>query len=242
MMAQAQPPQQQPSLQVFLWLGAGQQRADGRIQYSSFRLNSTDYRVGDCVFLFPEDESYPPYVARILSAFVDTQVQEGSDPHCIEPPTPTRLRGPNTAAGSGPVWGLPHGHAGKAAALHSSHHSQHPHAGSGADPHHMADPGEAGVCWGAAGLDGEGGDGGAGPEDDEEYSDPDNNHNDNRGGGGGPKTLCNACGVRYVRSQQKAAGQKRGGHKNGQKTDAARGQGARTKRKPHHGGGSSGED
>ncbi|PNH10059.1 GATA transcription factor 9, partial [Tetrabaena socialis] len=34
----------------------------------------------------------------------------------------------------------------------------------------------------------------------------------------GPKTLCNACGVRYVRSQQKAAGQKRssGGQKNGQ--------------------------
>ncbi|GLC46591.1 hypothetical protein PLESTM_001893800 [Pleodorina starrii] len=34
----------------------------------------------------------------------------------------------------------------------------------------------------------------------------------------GPKTLCNACGVRYVRSQQKAAGQKRSGagQKNGQ--------------------------
>ncbi len=34
----------------------------------------------------------------------------------------------------------------------------------------------------------------------------------------GPKTLCNACGVRYVRSQQRAAGVKRtagGGHKNG---------------------------
>ncbi|KXZ48881.1 hypothetical protein GPECTOR_24g170 [Gonium pectorale] len=39
-----------------------------------------------------------------------------------------------------------------------------------------------------------------------------------REGPAGPKTLCNACGVRYVRSQQKAAGQKRssGGAKNGQ--------------------------
>ncbi|KAG2424472.1 hypothetical protein HXX76_014524 [Chlamydomonas incerta] len=458
---QPQPePQPQPSLQVFLWLGAGHQRADGRIHYSSFRLNSTDYRVGDCVFLFPEDESYPPYVARILSAFVDTAVQEGSDPHCIEvkwferrvnlepatkgieeserevfeledtdvnpigcisgkcrivkapkyevallrgsaggghaggggggaeaaaglghpdpsgpgagdhwffcrgyfqqstnsfvpytpdemarpdvpvdvglvdtagqghghlaglagpglglgeqPPTPTRLRGPSTAAagyGGGPVWGLPHGqghgqgHGGKGDGLHPGHGQGQGHPSSAAD-HHLGDPGEAGVCWGAAGLDGEGADAGAGEE---ELSDP-----DNRGGGGagagagagggrghlshhaggansggraraagqlhappaqqqpsskkqkatgrtclecgatttpqwregpmGPKTLCNACGVRYVRSQQKAAGQKRGGHKNGQKTDSARGQGARTKRKPNHGGGSSGED
>ncbi|KAG2430975.1 hypothetical protein HYH02_013508 [Chlamydomonas schloesseri] len=483
-MAQLQQPQAQPqpSLQVFLWLGDGHQRADGRIQYNSFRLNSTDYRVGDCVFLFPEDESYPPYVARILAAFVDTQVQEGSDPHCIEvkwferrvnlepatkgieeserevfeledtdvnpigcisgkcrivkalsyeearlrcasaaagaggshggsgtdggaavagmgggvgglgpqtaeprsepwffcrgyfqqstnsfvaytpdemarldvaldvglglvdtaavavppggqgqglhghghghggghlgpgpglgvseqPPTPTRLRGPTLGAGGygaggGPIWGLPqshgHGPGGKGAG-----DALHPGGGAGgADhhPHHLGDSGEAGVGWGAAGLDADGGDGG-GTGGEEELSDQEHrggpgagggrNHNSHHGSGGGraraagqhhpapaqqqpsskkqkgaaagrtclecgatttpqwregpmgPKTLCNACGVRYVRSQQKAAGQKRGGHKNGQKPDAARGQGARTKRKPNHGGGSSGED
>lgn len=61
---------------------AGQVR-NGKVHYNSFTLNNQTYSVGDCVFLFPEDESYPPYIARILSAFVDQEVT-GTDPHCIE--------------------------------------------------------------------------------------------------------------------------------------------------------------
>lgn len=69
-------------LPVHLFTLVGQVR-NGKVHYNSFTLNNQTYSVGDCVFLFPEDESYPPYIARILSAFVDQEVT-GTDPHCIE--------------------------------------------------------------------------------------------------------------------------------------------------------------
>ncbi|EFJ41609.1 hypothetical protein VOLCADRAFT_98336 [Volvox carteri f. nagariensis] len=57
---------------------------ENRIHYNSFTLNDQTYHVGDCVYLYPEDEQFPPYIARILAAFVDRNVQSGADPHCIE--------------------------------------------------------------------------------------------------------------------------------------------------------------
>ncbi|KAG2482200.1 hypothetical protein HYH03_018846 [Edaphochlamys debaryana] len=71
------------SLQLFVWVGQGQVK-ETRVHYQSFTLNDVTYHVGECVYLYPEDEQYPPYIARILSAFVDKDVQPGADPHCIE--------------------------------------------------------------------------------------------------------------------------------------------------------------
>ncbi|PNH05487.1 hypothetical protein TSOC_003231, partial [Tetrabaena socialis] len=71
------------SLQLFVWVGQGQAKGS-RVHYQSFTLNDQTYHVGDVCYLYPEDELYPPYVARILSAFVDKDVQSGADPHCIE--------------------------------------------------------------------------------------------------------------------------------------------------------------
>ncbi|GIL54840.1 hypothetical protein Vafri_10533 [Volvox africanus] len=71
------------TLQLFVWVGHGEVE-DNRINYKSFTLNDHTYHVGDCVYLYPEDEQFPPYIARILAAFVDRNVQAGADPHCIE--------------------------------------------------------------------------------------------------------------------------------------------------------------
>ncbi|GIM14489.1 hypothetical protein Vretimale_17437 [Volvox reticuliferus] len=71
------------TLQLFVWVGHGEVE-DNRVNYKSFTLNDQTYHVGDCVYLYPEDEQFPPYIARILAAFVDRNVQAGADPHCIE--------------------------------------------------------------------------------------------------------------------------------------------------------------
>jgi hypothetical protein len=38
---------------------------------------------GDSVYLYPEDENYPHYIGRIVSAFVDEHSGH-ADPHCIQ--------------------------------------------------------------------------------------------------------------------------------------------------------------
>lgn len=45
---------------------------------SSFNLLA-----GDSVYLYPEDEHYPHYIGRIVTAFVDEQSGH-ADPHCIQ--------------------------------------------------------------------------------------------------------------------------------------------------------------
>lgn len=45
-------------------------------------------RAGDCVYLFPEDESSPHYIGRLASAFVD---DKADDPLCIEVDERTRF-------------------------------------------------------------------------------------------------------------------------------------------------------
>ncbi|GFR49764.1 hypothetical protein Agub_g11927 [Astrephomene gubernaculifera] len=54
-----------------------------RTYYASFSLNGVEYKVGDHVFLYPEDEGVPPYVGKVLASFVDT-TGRAADPHCVE--------------------------------------------------------------------------------------------------------------------------------------------------------------
>ncbi|GLC46592.1 hypothetical protein PLESTF_001903300 [Pleodorina starrii] len=57
--------------------------ADTRQDYVGFNLNGVEYRIGDCAFLYPEDEGVPPYVGRILKCFHDRS-GAAADPHCVE--------------------------------------------------------------------------------------------------------------------------------------------------------------
>lgn len=70
------------AMQVFYW-GVQSHTVEDKTYYKSFSLNGVTYSVGECVYLFPEDETLPHYIGRITNAFVDlcSLVQ---DPHCIE--------------------------------------------------------------------------------------------------------------------------------------------------------------
>lgn len=86
------------SQQVFYWTGQARE-AGSRTYYERFSLNKAAFSVGDCVYLFPEVDSLPPYIGRIVSAFVEKEVaSEGQDPHCIEVRRRPRARG--VAAGA----------------------------------------------------------------------------------------------------------------------------------------------
>ncbi|GLI71149.1 hypothetical protein VaNZ11_016249 [Volvox africanus] len=54
-----------------------------RTDYAGFNLNGVEYKLGDCAYLYPEDEDLPPYVGRILACFHDRSGR-ASDPHCVE--------------------------------------------------------------------------------------------------------------------------------------------------------------
>lgn len=54
-----------------------------RSYYNGFQLQSTQFTVGDAVFLHPEVDGMPPYLGRIVSAFNDNSAQ-GNDAFCIE--------------------------------------------------------------------------------------------------------------------------------------------------------------
>ena len=69
-------------MQEFYWSGPGTQR-DGRTYYQQFCLNAQAYCIGDCVYLFPENEESPHYMGRIRAAFVDEKSGQ-ADPHCFE--------------------------------------------------------------------------------------------------------------------------------------------------------------
>lgn len=70
------------AMQVFYW-GAQSHTVEDRTYYKSFSLNGVTYTVGECVYLFPEDETLPHYIGRVTSAFVDL-CSPAQDPHCIE--------------------------------------------------------------------------------------------------------------------------------------------------------------
>ena len=67
---------------TFNWNGLGTQEGD-RVYFSSFQFCQTKYQVGDHVYLLPEDEGAPLYIAKILKAFEDTTAEEG-ERLCIE--------------------------------------------------------------------------------------------------------------------------------------------------------------
>ncbi|KIY94336.1 hypothetical protein MNEG_13627 [Monoraphidium neglectum] len=72
-----------PSL-TFAWLGDPSPDAGGLLlYYQSFQFCATTYAVGDHVYLTPEDQGAPLYLARITAAFEDTQ-QQGGDRLCVE--------------------------------------------------------------------------------------------------------------------------------------------------------------
>ncbi|MEW5318363.1 MAG: hypothetical protein WDW38_009588 [Sanguina aurantia] len=77
-------PQAPPVLhQIFLWSGPPGEQRGARTHYQQFTLNNQQYKLGDCVYLYPEDEALPHYIGKIKSAFVDSNYAQ-QDPHCIE--------------------------------------------------------------------------------------------------------------------------------------------------------------
>ncbi|GAX83194.1 hypothetical protein CEUSTIGMA_g10620.t1 [Chlamydomonas eustigma] len=72
-----------PANSVFFWCGPGE-RVGQRINYQRFVLNSNTFNLGDCVYLFPEDEGQPHYIGRIRSAFIDESSSQIPPPHNIE--------------------------------------------------------------------------------------------------------------------------------------------------------------
>lgn len=77
-------PQAAPVLhQIFLWSGPPGEQRGHRTHYQQFTLNNQQYKLGDCVYLYPEDEALPHYIGKIKSAFVDSNYAQ-QDPHCIE--------------------------------------------------------------------------------------------------------------------------------------------------------------
>lgn len=69
--------------QIFLWSGPPGEQRGHRTFYEQFTLNNIQYKLGDCVYLYPEDEALPHYIGKIKSAFVDSNYAS-QDPHCIE--------------------------------------------------------------------------------------------------------------------------------------------------------------
>jgi hypothetical protein len=67
---------------TFTWLGEALP-AGTLLYYQSFQFCNVTYTAGDHVYLTPEDPGTPLYLARIISAFEDTQ-QQGGDRLCIE--------------------------------------------------------------------------------------------------------------------------------------------------------------
>lgn len=60
---------------TFNWTGVGRQQGS-RIHYDSFNFADELYLLGDCVYLLPEEEGAPPYIARLLKAWEDTVAPE----------------------------------------------------------------------------------------------------------------------------------------------------------------------
>jgi hypothetical protein len=70
-MGEPQQQQQQQQQPTFSWTGAGQHEGS-RVYYSSFNFAGEPYALGDCVYLLPEEEGAPPYIAKLMRAWEDT--------------------------------------------------------------------------------------------------------------------------------------------------------------------------
>lgn len=60
---------------TFSWMGVGRQEGS-RIYYTSFNFSGEPYALGDCVYLLPEEEGAPPYIAKLLRAWEDTRAND----------------------------------------------------------------------------------------------------------------------------------------------------------------------
>jgi hypothetical protein len=98
---------------TFQWIGKGAVDKDrGRTYFARFAYGSDVIASGDCVYLLPEDDARPRYLARILSAYEEHAAGD-ADRFCIEvcgppgsemPQMPAGQRGarPATAAAAPP--------------------------------------------------------------------------------------------------------------------------------------------
>jgi hypothetical protein len=104
-------------VQRFSWKGPGIPKGHV-INFPGFFLNEVKYEVGDNVYLLPEDDKSPLYVARILRAYEDSHSSD-VDRHCIEVCTcilllqtcgaaacthPHHAHVPRTEPACGPFW------------------------------------------------------------------------------------------------------------------------------------------
>jgi hypothetical protein len=67
---------------TFNWCGVGDVRGT-RTHYRCFQLADTQYQKGDYVYLLPEEQDAPMYIARLLDAFEDAGASD-QDKLCIE--------------------------------------------------------------------------------------------------------------------------------------------------------------
>jgi hypothetical protein len=69
---------------TFHWIGeASYNDSLNRTYYNKFGYGQNTIEVGDCVYLLPEDDSKPKYIARILSAYEEHRAAE-TERFCIE--------------------------------------------------------------------------------------------------------------------------------------------------------------
>jgi len=60
---------------TFNWTGMGHPQG-AHIHYQSFNFAGQHYTLGDYVYLLPEEEGSPPYIARLVRAYEDTTAKE----------------------------------------------------------------------------------------------------------------------------------------------------------------------
>lgn len=60
---------------TFNWTGMGHPQGP-HIHYQSFNFAGQHYTLGDYVYLLPEEEGSPPYIARLVRAYEDTTAKE----------------------------------------------------------------------------------------------------------------------------------------------------------------------
>lgn len=60
---------------TFNWTGVGEP-VGPHILYQSFHFAGQHYALGDCVYLLPEEEGSPPYIARLVKCYEDTNAND----------------------------------------------------------------------------------------------------------------------------------------------------------------------
>lgn len=62
---------------TFNWNGNPSYQEGNKLYYNSFMFCNVRYALGDFVYLLPEDEGAPLYIARLKAAYEDTNAAEG---------------------------------------------------------------------------------------------------------------------------------------------------------------------